>query len=408
MPNAPTAVLLGDLNMLRCFAGTDVPVIVVSTDPSDITLRSRHAHRAEVIAPFTNPERALADLESIAAPLEDRPILFYSNDEQLLFVSRHRERLTRSYRVRMPSAELIEALVDKRRFGRFAQTRGLPVPRQVSSREVDGPDAALARLRLPVVIKPDVHIGWFAHAELHGAAGPRKAIVSTTADELRAHWAEISAFEPNFIAQEFIPGAEDQVFSFHAYVDTAETVRGWFVGRKVRTFPREAGISTYLELADEPRVAALGFEVLRRSGVIGPVKLDFKHDPHTGALYLLDVNARFNLWHRLGAAAGVNLPLLAYDDLAHTTHMAPVKKYATDIRWLSFGDDLRSFLRSYRPTGALDVRSWLRSLRGRKIYDVFAWDDPMPLVASLKHYATSLVRRVAGGRLAPQQLTGAP
>jgi hypothetical protein len=46
----------------------------------------------------------------------------------------------------------------------------------------------------------------------------------------------------------------------------------------------------------------------------GGAKLDFKSAPD-GRLLLLEINPRFNLWHHLGAVAGVNLPALVYADL---------------------------------------------------------------------------------------------
>ena len=147
----------------------------------------------------------------------------------------------------------------------------------------------------------------------------------------------------------------------------------------------------------EPRVAALGRRIIARAQLRGPVKLDLKRDPTTDRFHLLEINARFNLWHHLGAAAGINLPRIAYDDLTGFPHpVGAALPYATDIRWLSLGDDFRTFLRSYHPAGELGWRAWLSSLvHGRKVYDVFAWDDPMPSVVNLLHYA-----RVAGRKLA--------
>jgi D-aspartate ligase len=390
------AVLLGDLNMLRCFAGTGIPTIVATTDPGDVTLRSRHARRTALIARFDDPdpERPLADLERLAAGERDRPVLFYGTDEQLLFLSRHHERLVRTFRFRLPPIPAA-VLVDKIRFGAFARSRGLPVPAQLASRG-STPDEALARLRLPCVIKPARHIGWFTHARLHGG-GPRKAIIVHTPGELRAAWDAVAAYEPSFIVQEYIPGGEHEIYSFHAYIDAAGGVLAWFVGRKVRTFPRDAGVSTFLHLVDEPRVAMLGRDLVARAELRGPVKLDLKHDPTTDRFYLFDINARFNLWHHLGAAAGINLPRIAYDDLVGVRQPAGVAlPYATDIHWLSFSNDVRTFLRSYHPAGELGWGAWLSSLvRGRKVFDVFAWDDPMPSVASVLHYARAASKRLA-------------
>jgi predicted ATP-grasp superfamily ATP-dependent carboligase len=111
---------------------------------------------------------------------------------------------------------------------------------------------------------------------------------------------------------------------------------------------------------------------------------------------VLELNPRFTLWCYLGAASGVNLPAVAYASL--TGVAVPVQnRYRTDIRWLSFGNDLRTFLRSYRPSGELGVLEWLGSYRSRMVYDVFSWTDPGPSVAKALDYARRAAARVMGG-----------
>jgi predicted ATP-grasp superfamily ATP-dependent carboligase len=83
------------------------------------------------------------------------------------------------------------------------------------------------------------------------------------------------------------------------------------------------------------------------------------------------------LWNHLGAASGVNLPLLCYRDLTGAK-VEPAPPARTGMRWLSLADDARAFVRDYAPAGELSLVDWLRSLRGPKVYDVFAWDDASP------------------------------
>jgi predicted ATP-grasp superfamily ATP-dependent carboligase len=194
--------------------------------------------------------------------------------------------------------------------------------------------------------------------------------------------ARVESFSPHFVVQEHIPGGEDCVYSFHAYVDGRGRVLGHFMGRKIRTYPHRAGVSTYLELVDEPELARVGRDVLARLELRGVVKLDFKRHPDTGRYYLLEVNPRYSLWNHLGAASGVNLPLLAYRDLAGLP-VAPAREATIGVRWLSLADDARTFVRHLAPRGELSVLGWLASLRGPKVFDVFAWDDPSPFVMSL-------------------------
>jgi predicted ATP-grasp superfamily ATP-dependent carboligase len=155
------------------------------------------------------------------------------------------------------------------------------------------------------------------------------------------------------------------------------------------------GVSTFLELVKDDALARLGADIVRRLGIVGPVKLDFKRDPATGRTCLLEVNSRFNLWHYLGAASGMNLPLLAWGDLSGRPLPRPLG-YSTGTRWVSFAQDLKSFLQDYRPAGEFGWGSWIGSFRGRTIFDTFAWDDPRPLAFYLWRH----LRRLVAGRAA--------
>ena len=55
-------------------------------------------------------------------------MLFVDNDDDLLFVSRNRDRLSPCFRFALPSPELLEELVDKRRFAALAKRKNLPTP----------------------------------------------------------------------------------------------------------------------------------------------------------------------------------------------------------------------------------------------------------------------------------------
>jgi len=390
------AVLLGDLNMLRCFAHSGVPVVVASSDAREPTLRSRHARRRILIAPFEDTERVLDDLENIGRAFPNRPSLFYGTDLQLMTIARHRERLEELFRLRLPSTQLLESLVDKSRFSQLAQALDLPVPATVTSREAAFPRQVAERIAGPWVIKPNRHDGWFTQHALR-QRGPSKALRADTLTELHDLFWQVRRHTPSFVVQSFIPGGEEQIYSFHAYMDATAKVLGQFVGKKIRTFPREAGISTYVELVKAPEVLELGNQIVTKLGLIGPVKIDLKRDPRSGRYYVLELNARYNLWHYLGSACGVNLELIAHADLTGEALPRPAD-YRTGVRWLSFGADLRSFLRSYRPSGEIDLRGWLASFYGPKVYDVFAWDDPLPLVFSAFNYCTAAGKRLLGAR----------
>ncbi|HEX2970892.1 MAG TPA: hypothetical protein VHP11_01085, partial [Tepidisphaeraceae bacterium] len=385
MPNrTPSAVLCGDLNMLRCFDDTRIQTILVSSEPGNLALHSRRCKAKHAVAdPCVHPERTLGELVRIGRDLSPKPVLFYGNDALLLLVSRQRELLGEYYRFLIPAVDMVESLASKTRFTSLARRYGWPVPRTVCSAEISDPDDALRIVSLPCILKPESHVGWSAARVVGDAAvHAQKALRADTREQFHELYAAMRADTDRFIVQQCVPGGPECIYSFHSYFDPRSNPRAYFVGHKIRTYPKESGASSYIELVHEPEVVRLGLEILKSLKFVGLSKLDFKKDPTRNRFYLLEINARFTLWNHLGARCGINLPHLAYCDLTGLEYQAD-RDYQTGVRWLSFVDDLRGFIRHYHPDGDLSWAQWLLSLRGPKIYDVFSWRDPSPFMAGL-------------------------
>jgi D-aspartate ligase len=118
-----------------------------------------------------------------------------------------------------------------------------------------------------------------------------------------------------------------------------------------------------------------------RIGLTGVAKLDMKRDP-AGRLWLLEVNARFSLWHHLGAAAGINIPAIVWADLAGRPRPA-LNQRAGRKTWWSV-NDLRA-----GPAHGLGALATLRFAATATVRSGLAWDDPGPLL----HGVTARVRR---------------
>ena len=350
-----------------------------------------------VADPVAHPDGFVADLIEASRAYAHRPVLFYNNDGMLLAISRHRTELANYYRFLLPKADLVEDLVDKTRFAGLAAELDLPVPRTVGSSHFCAPEEALAQVSLPCILKPDSrHLGWDGSTlQAEEGGDPQKVLIARTADEFRRLHARVRQLTERFVVQPYIPGGDDCIYSFHGYFNRQGEPLAFFVGRKVRTYPKDNGRSTYLELARDPTVVEMSLAVLRRLNFVGAVKVDLKRDPTTGRYYVLEINPRFTLWSHLGAASGINLPLIAYaeqTDQAVSLQLA----YSTGTRWLSFGNDFRAFVRSYRPTGLTTV-AWLRSYPSPKVYDVFARDDWLPLLVTICRYIKGLLCRLLRG-----------
>jgi predicted ATP-grasp superfamily ATP-dependent carboligase len=377
----PPAVTIGDLTLVRALGLAGIPSVVVTTDPEDITLRSRYVVGRVVVPGFVDRrgetlERLLEAGRHLLVAWGRRAPLFFGTDAQLAFVHDHRDALGEAFAFLLNDDALARSLWDKERFDDIARRAGVPVP--LTARGDD--HGAIGRLRAPLVVKPRTKVAWRdVQNDLFGGRG--KARVFANARELDACPA-FRVHARGLLVQEHVPGATRDLASFHGFVDPSSRLLAWFCGRKIRTYPMTAGESSFIELTRDRDVEALGKDVVRRLGLRGVLKIDMIKDPRDGRLFVLEINARYNLWNYLGAAHGVNLPRVAYDLLVRG-RAAPPTYYEPRHRWVNFYRDALA-CREATHEGHLRWLRWAASLaKGSNVYEAFAWTDPRPFAAWL-------------------------
>ncbi|WP_437604897.1 hypothetical protein WMF20_27275 [Sorangium sp. So ce834] len=387
-PERPPALVLGDITLVRPLGMAGIPVIAATKDRSDAVLCSRHVRAACVVPGFDEASRdASASVllglgERLHAALGRKIPLFYGTDPQLELVYRHRAALARHFLFLLNEEDVRWSLLDKEGFYGLCEARGVLAPRTLR------PGGDLARLREPLLVKPRRKSAWAEiQRDLLGGAG--KARRFNTRAELLAH-PHFERLKRDLIVQEHIPGGVVDLVSFHGFADERRELLAWFCGRKLRTYPGFAGESALIEVTDDEAVAAAGREVAGKLGLKGPFKIDLVRDARNGALYTLEVNARYTLWNHVGAAAGVNLPRVAYDYLVEGRRPAEAPRAAAGYRWL----DVYRVYRAFREQrGGASLATWLGSVAGAPtVYDAFAWDDPRPFA---RWASTFLTRKVA-------------
>lgn len=376
---AALAVALGDMDMVGPLGMAGIPVAVVAPEASS-AFHSRHV-RGGIRWPDyrTDQDGLIRRMLDLAAAQPAPPVLYYGADTTLGMVSRNRERLSRAFRFVIADADLVDDLTDKARFQALAWKLDLPVPRAVRLDPSPGIPRPELELDFPFIVKP-LTFGCAWNREASGGGKARRIDDAGMLDRLWPVWA---ADGYPLLAQELIPGPESRIESYHVYVDRAGLIAGEFTGRKIRTYPADYGFSTAVTTTDAPDVAELGRWIVGRIGLRGVAKLDFKRAPD-GRLFLLEVNPRFNLWHHLGAAAGVNLPALVHADLTGgpRPRQGPAR---AGICWCSLAGDWRAAAEA-----GMSRLSWLAWAARCGVTSELAIDDPMPF---LRGYLMRHVRR---------------
>lgn len=362
--SAPRALLLGDREMAAPLHAVGVPVTLVHHRQAPARFSRYVSDWLEDPRP---DETALVErLLQQSSKSSGSAVVYYQQDDDLLFVSRHRETLAEKLRFVVPDARLVGRLLDKWAFQELATELQLPVPPARVVRT-----AASARdvmdLGFPVLVKP------LNRGKAWDEVTPSKALLVYDQAELGVLLTTLSRSHPQVLLQRPVPGAESRIESYHAYVDADGAVAGEFTGRKIRTYPTSLGHSTALETTHAEDVAHLGRAVLRTLRFRGVAKLDFKRDLD-GRLWLLEINPRFNLWHRLGAAAGVNLPAIVWADLMGLPR-PPRASARPGATWCRVDRDWRAVRRE----GARPL-SWLPWVTRVDVRAGLELGDPMPLI----------------------------
>jgi predicted ATP-grasp superfamily ATP-dependent carboligase len=302
---------MGDIDLVMALglAGISFVVVAKSCEPAFYSrfackniswLNDRHATEEDHI-------EALIRFGSMQL---ERPVLFYQADWELLLVSRHRKCLGKAFRFLIADASTVKGLVDKTRFRELAKRFNLPVQAShiINARHMSADDIDL---RFPLIIKPAQD----EDRELLRSIAPAcKAMLVETPETLWELWPLLAESDLGLLFQEAIPGPESGIESYHSYVVEHGTSVAEFTGCEIRALPVTCDHSTALETTDAPEVRSLGRQIVQTLGIRGVSKLDFKRAPG-GKPYLLETNPRFNLWHHLGAVAGVNIPALVYSDV---------------------------------------------------------------------------------------------
>jgi D-aspartate ligase len=387
----PPVVLLGGINLVRTVGLAGLQAIVATSDPDEPALASRYCTAAAMIPPADQHDARVEALVTLGHRLAGiygtRVPLMYGSDEALGLIYANRERLARYYLFLVSEPAVAEALIAKDRFQALAASRGLPVPAHLTW----GGNApgTVRGARGEVLIKPRTKADWH-HSALcqHLFGGDGKARVYASGAEAAAD-PLVQLYREQLAFQEYIPGDDRELWSFHGLADERGEVLQCFTGRKRRTYPAGNGESAFIELDRDAALEALGRDVARRLPLKGVFKMDFKRDARDGRWYLLEINARFSLWHYIGAVNGTNLVRATYDYLVRGERPA-LAAYDTRVRWLSLGLDYRAF-RELRGRGELTTAAWLASIVfSRNVYNLFAWSDPAPW---LRTYSSRLARK---------------
>ena len=384
MNNQPHAIVIGlesivGLQTARILKRRGVPVTAVTDDPYSFCCRTNVCERI-IVAP--NGSDGLIDaLESLAHDQNEKAVLFPCTDMSVLHISRNRHRLEDDYHVLLPSAEVVELLVDKISFYRYAEENEFPVPKTVFVRSRTDAEHAARQLNFPCILKqPTKTPEWLSQAKV-GVYKVDNAKEFLSLYDICKDWAE------TLMIQEWIGGSDANLYSCNCYYDANSKPLVTFVARKLRQWPPEAGTSSLGEECRNDVVLNESMRLFSSVAYRGLGYVEFKQDTQTGNHYIIEPNiGRPTGRSAIAEAGGVELIYTTYCDAVGLPLPPNLEQQYGNAKWIYWRRDFQAALYYWR-RGDLTLMEWWRSWRGKKWSAVFSWRDPVPFFADLIHIA---------------------
>jgi predicted ATP-grasp superfamily ATP-dependent carboligase len=314
------------------------------------------------------PDYLVAMAEKVGV---QRWVLFPTCDEHLRVLAQHSSLLTEHFVLTTPPWETVRFLYDKRLTYALAQKVGVPIPHTYvfeNANQLSSPD-----VEFPVVLKPAITSRFLETTN-------RKAYRANDRQELQKLYAVMSRVIPpsEVIVQNFLPDPSTNLYSFAGYYRKGDLIVGLSV-KRTRQLPRDFGrTSTFVEAVEVPELRELSSQLLQAIHYTGLAEVEFMWDPKHSRFELLEVNARLWAWQGLAAAAGLDIPYVAFADAIGQN--PPIGAMRQGVKWVRLLTDVCAAAPEIL-SGTLSVRQYLTSLGGTTVFAVFSPSDPIPFIA---------------------------
>lgn len=273
------------LRAAGCHVGIGSPV-------AGLSARSRAVNEWHRVPPVEAGKEPFVEAVRDTVRAGGYDIVFAAGDAELLVISEERERLGAT--VPHPPHPILLRGLDKLDLMRAASDAGLQVP---ETWEADA--ETLPEIEGPVIVKPRLRLGTDKPGRRLGAG------VAATADEVRAHIAQIEAAGGKALLQERLSGS---LIAWIAVLDDRSRVLVEVQQAARRLWPPGGGVSaSAVTVPVSPAISRSARNLLERLSWSGLVELQFIVGPD-GRARLIDLNPRFYGSLALAIGAGANLP----------------------------------------------------------------------------------------------------
>lgn len=376
----PQCLILGlgvhGLAVARSLGRRGLHVEAVDVESQQPQRFSRYLRRLHLVDSLDD-QRLVEFLRNYVKRATTRTVLFITTDRAVPVISAARAELSASFDFNLPPDPVVNALMQKDQLPQFLDRVGTPRPATMAVESSADLSLLPERIGFPCILKPTVRAEGF------------KAEVAGSAEELAALYARASLHCDRFVAQQWIPGDDSDVYFGYAYIGRDGEPKAIFVGHKLRQFPRGTGIAASAAGCDDPFVRDETLRMFRAAGYRGFGSTEFRRNPANGKYYFIEFTVG-RTDYNVGCAIsnGVDLPYIGYCDNAGLPPPSPLPVQRNAHDWIDLSRCI-SAIRQDRQEGRISLLGAWSAVAGclapGNDFTLFDAGDPGPFAAHCLH-----------------------
>jgi predicted ATP-grasp superfamily ATP-dependent carboligase/alpha-beta hydrolase superfamily lysophospholipase len=365
------------LETIRCLAQAGIKVHAIYFKKRDPVRYSRYCRKDYFDDSAQDEQALLSHIIAYAKQIGNCPIVVPTSDTHALMLANSRDTLAPYCKVMTSDYTSLTQIIHKHNLHTQAELAGLEIIPAIVAPTLDEVAAWSNIHPAPYLVKP------FYTGVLTSRLKQKNAVLSTRAALL--DYVKEGDMQ-SLIVQRIIPGGDGYIFDCYGYCNGKGEVVSMATKRRLRQNLPDYGTCTmgeipaYLDENTQTTLYAHTRQLFRQVKYQGIFGVEWLYDQQQKKFYVIDFNARPFMSIGHVAAAGLNLPALAYadmvgDDLSHIPQM-PRMKHIIGVDMLR---DMESAL-TKKQQGKLSMSSWLGSLLKCRYFYYSDWHDPGPAI----------------------------
>lgn len=336
-------------------------------------LFSKYLFNKRIISdPNINEDKTFIDLINLGKEFKEKPVVIITSDIFLSLFNKNREELSNYFLFNIPSKELLTKLLDKRKQYHIISNLGVHLPKTIYLSKNDSL-SEINNISYPLFIK-----GAFPHIWKQYFID--KGFVVDNQYELEKKIEELARLNLDLVIQELIVGPNCNHYKVSAFYSKSGEPKLFFTTQKVRQFPTDFGVGSYMKSKRVEELLAEGKRIFDALHYTGIGSIEFKKDERDGKFKFIELNPRMWQQNYQATLAGLNFAEYYYKDC-----IDEILEYKDDflenITYMDVVNDFQSFVVNKKVTGE-SFYDWTKQLFNADSYSFFDIKDIKPILYS--------------------------